>query len=155
MNSVAPKQYFTVEDANKRLPLVKSIVGDIVELFAAVSDRRLRLDRLKSEQKRSEADDVYTEELENSEEALNKDISRLQGYVEELESLGIELKDPQKGLVDFRTRIQGRDAYLCWQPGESEVGYWHELDAGFQGRQMLLEGMLDGEGLDGDNAENA
>ena len=51
---------------------------------------------------------------------------------------GIELKDYFTGLIDFPCRMDGREVYLCWRLGEPEVGHWHELDAGFAGRQKLL-----------------
>lgn len=54
-----------------------------------------------------------------------------------LDTWGIELKDPEKGLIDFFHRRDGRSVYLCYCLGEQEIGYWHELDAGFAGRQPI------------------
>ena len=51
----------------------------------------------------------------------------------------MELKDPNIGLCDFPTLIEGREAYLCWKLGEPEVGFWHDLHAGFQGRQAIAD----------------
>ena len=73
------------------------------------------------------------------EDELDRDIEKLQGFVSELEELGIELKDPVVGLVDFRTRIGGREAYLCWKLGEAEIAWWHDLDSGYKGRQSLMQ----------------
>ena len=58
-------------------------------------------------------------------------------YEAELDQLHVELKDYYTGLVDFLCWMDGREVYLCWRLGESEVGFWHELDAGFAGRQPL------------------
>jgi hypothetical protein len=55
----------------------------------------------------------------------------------ELRQLGIELKDHYIGLIDFPCRLNGREVYLCWRLGEADVAFWHELDAGFAGRQKL------------------
>ncbi len=63
-------------------------------------------------------------------------------FGDELRRLGVELKDPVAGLVDFLTQIDGREAYLCWKLGEGEIAFWHELNAGFGGRQSLLEGSV-------------
>ena len=52
-------------------------------------------------------------------------------------AMGGEIKDPDSGLVDFRTLRDGREVYLCWRYGEDRVRYWHELDGGFAGRQLL------------------
>jgi hypothetical protein len=151
MNSTAPKLLFTVEEANKRLPLVKSIVKDIVELFSSVNDRRERLERLRSNRT---DDDVYSEELDRSEDELQKDVERLQEYIEELQTLGVELKDPAIGLVDFRTLVEGREAYLCWRLGEEEIAFWHELKEGAAGRQSLLDSMLSSENFGSDDEDD-
>ncbi len=58
-------------------------------------------------------------------------------YEQELRKLGVELKDYFTGLIDFPCWMDGREVYLCWQLGEPEVAHWHELDAGFAGRQKL------------------
>ena len=58
-------------------------------------------------------------------------------YEQELKNLGIELKDYYTGLIDFPCWMDGREVYLCWRLGEPEVAYWHELEAGFAGRQKL------------------
>jgi hypothetical protein len=57
--------------------------------------------------------------------------------LETLEEAGIVLKDIDRGLVDFPALIDGREVYLCWELGEDEVGYWHDLSSGYRGRQPL------------------
>ena len=71
------------------------------------------------------------------EQKLEKFLDRLQVLVDELSNAGVELKDFQMGLVDFIGRHQGRDVYLCWKLGEASITHWHELDAGFAGRQPV------------------
>jgi hypothetical protein len=63
---------------------------------------------------------------------------RMRDYEKELRQLGVELKDYFTGLVDFPCLMHGREVYLCWRLGESEVAHWHELEDGFAGRQKLL-----------------
>lgn len=138
MNSTAPRQLFTVQEASQRLPLVTSIVKDIVDLYEDVMDRRERLDRLKEGRGDKPADNVYSEELEQSEESLEKDLQKLEEYRLELEAIGAELKDPQQGLVDFRSQLEDREIYLCWKLGEEEIAHWHELEDGFESRQALI-----------------
>lgn len=142
MNATADnsKRYFTVEEANRRLPLVRAIIEDIVTLFQDVHDRKERLMRIRQTSRANAQGEqnVYEEEVDQIERDLEKDIQRLDDFVQELRDLGVELKDYANGLVDFPTLVDGREAYLCWKRGEDEIGYWHELDAGFQGRQSLL-----------------
>jgi hypothetical protein len=54
-----------------------------------------------------------------------------------LQEAGIVVRDIERGLVDFPALIDDREVYLCWELGEDEVAWWHELDAGYRGRQSL------------------
>jgi len=133
------KRYFTLAEANQRLPLVRVIVSDIVELFRDVTERRQRLiDLIERNQLGSKrVASPYTEELEQMQADIQTDVERLNGFAQELADLGVELKDPNIGLIDFPTLVDDREAYLCWKLGEPEVGFWHELTAGVQGRQPV------------------
>lgn len=135
---LAPRTVFTVESANRALPLVRAIVQDIVDLYRDVREREERLNALGRGKSHSHAaGDPYGEEVDQTRAELEKDVERLEGYVEELTELGVEFKDPTMGLVDFPAVMNGQDAYLCWKLGENAVEFWHAVDAGFQGRQRL------------------
>jgi hypothetical protein len=138
------RKYYTVESANRTLPLVGAIVRDIVDLYADVHERRERLARVRQRRgtARQEENSPYSEELDQIERLLDKDIDRLRAFTDELLKLGVELKDPVTGLIDFYSRMDGRDVHLCWKLGEEEIAWWHELEAGFAGRQSLLESSL-------------
>ena len=141
MDTEMKRKIYTVEEANQTLPLVRVIVSDIVTLYRDVHERRERLSRIRQTPgaENRDQENVYSDEVVEIEKEQEKDILRLDSYVEELKELGAVLKDPVVGLIDFWTVIDGREAFLCWKLGEEEIGYWHELDAGFQGRQSLLE----------------
>src|SRR5262249_5049146 len=125
--------------ANQTLPLVKAIVADVVRHYREISERKERLNQIqRSRSKSGRGPDPYSEELAQVEIEIDSQVADLQGYIEELEKLGVELKDLSRGLIDFRSHMDGREVYLCWQLGEDEVAYWHELDAGFGGRHSLL-----------------
>jgi hypothetical protein len=132
------KKYFTVEQANATLPLVRAIVGDISRLAHDLRERQRRMARLRDPGREGALGRDYLEELEQMEADFEADRERLQGYVRELSALGVELKDYFLGLIDFLARRDGRDVYLCWRLGEGDVEHWHELDAGFAGRQKLF-----------------
>ena len=127
---------FTIEEANAALPLVRAIVADLVQLSQEVTERRQRVNFLLNNRERDEKD-PYWQELAAVEASLEDDSERLRGYVEELRQLGIEPKSAVDGVVDFPSKLDGRDIYLCWKLGEEEVVYWHEIDGGFQGRRPL------------------
>lgn len=135
----AVKRLFTVDEANQRLPLVQAIVRDIVNLFRDVQERRERLVNVKQLRGDSTASNrFYSEELDQVEEELLKDEQKLAAFIQELQELGVEFKDPVLGLVDFPSQMDDRIVHLCWKLDEPEVLFWHELDAGFSGRQSLL-----------------
>jgi len=142
--STAPEDYvklFTVEEANAALPLVRAIVKDLAELSRDVIERRQRLSHLAAGRS-LDSDDPYASELAQIEQELEKDGQRLQEYVEELRHLGVEPKNGPDGLVDFPSLLDDRVVYLCWKLGEPEVAHWHEVDAGFAGRQSLTAGSV-------------
>jgi hypothetical protein len=130
-----PQKVFTVEQANAMLPLVRAITTDLAELAREVMERRERLSRLSAGRQPSR--DPYAEEVAQIEEELEKDRARLQGFVDELRELGVEPKNGPDGLIDFPAMMDGRLVFLCWKLGETEVLHWHELEAGFAGRQSL------------------
>lgn len=132
-----PKQY-TIDEANAALPLVRRIVEDIKTLAHDLRNRHQRLERVAGPKNQGKTSAAHDEELERLREGLERDGARLQGYVDELTALGVELKDYFTGLLDFRCMMDGREVYLCWKLGESSVAHWHELGAGFAGRQRLV-----------------
>lgn len=133
-----PVRQFTVDDANRTLPLVRMIVQDIVELYNDLDRRRDRLVALRSRTgSKRRPDDPYEAEIIQMELELESDVERLSSFIEELRKIGAELKDPATGLVDFPAVLNGREVYLCWRLGEPKVGFWHDLESGVAGRQVL------------------
>jgi hypothetical protein len=127
------KKFFTPEQANATLPLVRAIVRDIVELDRAMNERLERLARIDE----AALTPAHQEELEMAQGELEENLDRMQEFERELAELGVELKDRSTGLVDFPSRRDGREMLLCWQLGEPDVAHWHDLDAGFRGRRTL------------------
>ncbi len=121
-----PIRRFTVAQANSTLPLVKRVVADIVA--EATAAMQLQVDLEKAADLRKQAD------LQCDLEAKSARMARL---IEELTVIGVELKDPSQGLIDFIGRHQGRDVYLCWKLGEDQIGFWHDLQAGLAGRKPI------------------
>lgn len=140
----AGRKLFTVEQANAALPLVRAIAKDLAELSRDVVERRERLAALQAGRER-QTRDVYSEEVTAIESELEHDAERLHEYVDELRQLGVDPKNGPEGLIDFPAQLEGRPVYLCWKLGEAEVLHWHEVDAGFRGRQLLVAESVVGE----------
>lgn len=134
-----PRRLFTVDQANAALPLVRAIAQDLANLSSEVIERRQRIAHLRGG-RNADSNDPYSSELAQIEEELERDAERLEDYVEELRDLGVEPKYGPEGLVDFPSLIDGRVVFLCWKIGEPEITCWHEIDAGFRGRQPLVAG---------------
>lgn len=133
MDSVT--KLYTAEQADRTLPLVRRIVDDIVRAHARWREVVDELERERSAAAGDRAE--QTRKLERRAVELARDMD---GLEEELGDLGIALKDRQIGLIDFPGELDGRQVWLCWRLGEPAVRYWHELDAGFAGRQPLPVG---------------
>ena len=124
------RKSFTVAEANRALPYVGRIVADIVRVYGQIVELRRRLERAEPA--------PGVSELERRYDAAMESLSR---YIGELQEVGVELKDFEKGLVDFPSVHEGREVLLCWQRGETAITHWHELDAGFAGRRPVAGGM--------------
>jgi hypothetical protein len=132
----AQRRIFTPEQANATLPLVRAIVSDLVGLSQDLAERRQRLALLLAGKAKS-ARDPYHEELIQTQQEMDKDVQQLKEYIGELRALGVEPKTGGEGLVDFPAILDGRKVFLCWKLGEPQVLFWHDLEAGFAGRQPL------------------
>jgi hypothetical protein len=120
---------FTIEEADRALPLVRRIVADIVAQFRQLE----RLQRRRRALMRRERDT----EVSDLDKQAARGADRLGELIDEVNHIGCELKDWETGIVDFRTVMGGREVYLCWKLGEDHVSYWHELACGMAGRQPL------------------
>lgn len=129
---------FTVEQANKMLPLVRRIVEDAVRDYIRWQDR-VREFELASVRSTVEHPDPIAEELEKDVQRLAESID---SYVHEVTQLGVHMKSIDSGIVDFPAELDGRPILLCWQLGEDSIEFWHEASGGFAGRQPLTRQMI-------------
>jgi hypothetical protein len=133
---VKNKKYFTVAQANAALPLIRAIVTDITRLARELQERHDRLKRVVPSD-RVVIDDAHREELVHVQTELERGQVRMREFEQELAKLGVELKDYHTGLIDFPCWLDDHEVYLCWRLDEPDVAHWHEVEAGFAGRQKL------------------
>jgi len=126
----ATVKVFTLAEANRSLVLVSRIVQDLVHKYRRFMDLRDARYELSALAGNSEA----LERVDREAGLLRRELAKLD---EELQRIGCVLKDWVEGLVDFPAQYQGRPVWLCWRLGEPEVAHWHELQAGFAGRQPV------------------
>jgi hypothetical protein len=135
-------KYFTLEEANRTLPYVGPIVSDIV---AAYDRWRAGVKNYESLAAHSRGDEGESEEQVMLRDEVDGVARQINAYLDELAAVGCVFKGFDDGLVDFYSKLEGRDVFLCWKLGESEVSHWHELDAGFAGRQELVPELIEEE----------
>jgi hypothetical protein len=125
---------FTIEEARALLPEVR-------EIAESMRDHKREFDR-----QRSLLKDAGTHAAGNghgspgalsAQTAAERQVQEIQDRVQQLAEMGVEVKGIDEGLVDFPSMRDGRVVYLCWRIGEPDILYWHEVHAGFQGRQRL------------------
>ena len=124
-------RHFTLAQANRTLPFVTRVVGDLV---AKAAEYR-RLDA----QRRELATGAKTAEAEQVERRMERLQGELEKLAAELGPIGCELKDLDRGLIDFPARLGEESIYLCWKAGEARIDFWHTLDSGFAGRRPISE----------------
>jgi hypothetical protein len=122
---------FTVEEANALLPQVRVIVGKIQRAHRKIA--RFRDHAKKAAEGAEQGGGGMSEGV-----AYAALLTNLTTQITALDSLGVQLKDFERGLVDFPSLRDGRVVLLCWQLGEGdELEWWHDVDAGFAGRTPL------------------
>ena len=135
---MAKMRLFTQEEANASLPEVRPLVERLVEErreLVALGDELEAMQALIGGNGGS-LDPGRVGELQ---EAVARAAAGLAAIVDELQELGVQVKDLDRGLVDFPARHpeSGDDVLLCWELGEPEVAHWHDLESGFAGRKPL------------------
>ena len=129
-------KFFTLADANRTLPLVRRIVEDIVTVHPQWKDLVARYELVAA---RARPDWGESKEQLDLKAEIDAVAGKINDFLRELEQIGAEFKDFERGLVDFHGRIDGREILWCWKFGEERIMHWHELEAGFDGRQPLPE----------------
>lgn len=143
---VAEETSLTVDEVNQRLPLVRSIVRDIVDLHTDLTRRKERLLSLRERHPASPtADSVYEQEVQQMEAEMSRDEVTLGKYSQELQQIGGELTDAATGTVDFPGDVDGERISFCWRFDEPEILFWHSDDCGGGERMSLCEVQGSGE----------
>jgi hypothetical protein len=124
-------RHYSIEEANRALPRVMELIETLRSASARLGDREARAALGEAAPGNGGGDPGRT---------VSQAFLELREAVLELQERGIVLRDLERGLVDFPSRREGREVYLCWQEGEHEVAFWHEPDAGFAGRRPLADG---------------
>jgi hypothetical protein len=134
--SLAPRTY-TVEEANEKLPEVRRLVEVVVDRSGALPELQEAVAVADYRASRPGAGAEQAAAAEEAARTLHEAELMLAAAVEGLRSLGVAIKDPASGLVDFYSYREGQLVELCWRLGEPTVANWHRIGEGFAGRKPL------------------
>jgi hypothetical protein len=129
MTEDSTPRYFRLEEAIATLEIVRPLIAQIMEIRQEILARQPEVWPAMEKSAGNGGNKAAS--------ALVGDFERLQALVQAVQDTGAILKDVNTGLVDFLALRDGREVYLCWKYGEESISYWHDIDAGFAGRQPL------------------
>lgn len=122
-------RYFTLEEANALLIEIRPMVEQIMRIHGVVVKRQ------------PEAWPAIARAAGNggsrAASQLVPEFEHLRTLVHQVQDQGVIVKDMSEGLLDFPSLHEGREIYLCWKYGEEQIDFWHDVDAGFMGRQPI------------------
>ena len=128
---------YTVEEANQELPRVSRIVAQIAELSALLPELEDQARIAEYELKRERAGNEAKGRHQQARDAVSGAELELLKAVAQLNGMGIQLKGPLEGLIDFPSYRDGELVELCWKLGEDRVEHWHHVGEGYAGRKKL------------------
>ena len=128
---------FTLDEAQSLLPVVESLLNRALEAKQAASDLQEQMGELARRIFVSGGmflDITVTRKRRLALEAL---VQRAKDAIEEIDAIGVQVKDLDIGLLDFPCVLDGETVLLCWKRGEARIEFWHRIEDGFAGRQPI------------------
>lgn len=131
---MAEARIFTLDEAERTLPLLRRILTDLRTEYRVWQDALADYELLSGG---TRAEEGETEELLAARRAVTDSADRISAYLLEIEAIGCLFKGFDAGLVDFYTLREDRLVFLCWRVDEDHITHWHEIEAGYSGRQLI------------------
>lgn len=122
-------KYYTPKEANEALNIVRPMLAEMMRIGENIRENQPEL-----------WDMVQKSAGNGGSPKLSKllvEFDRLDLLFHQIQDMGIQIKDLTIGLIDFVALHEGREIYLCWKYGEGSIQFWHEIEAGFSGRQLI------------------
>lgn len=122
-------KYFSLDEANKALESVRPLMDELQALRQRILASRPEAWPAIEKAAGNGGNRAMSE--------MVREFEKLDSLVHQIQDTGAVLKDINLGLLDFPALRDGEEVYLCWQYGEADIAYWHEIDAGYAGRQPI------------------
>lgn len=122
------RKHYTLEEARALLPQLRDWLAEIDQLRQKLQRLDERLRQMVADGADAGGDSVHKQV---------KLLADLKGVLQEFDKREIQIKDLERGLIDFPAILSGREVFLCWEKDEDDIEFWHDLDTGYAGRERL------------------
>ena len=128
---------FTLQEAQTLLPVVEALLLRAQTASARAAEMEAEMQELSQRIFMTGGMHVNVAQAAKRRADREKALQDTRDTLAELDEIGVQVKDLDKGLLDFPSVMDGRDVLLCWKLGEKEIGFWHTPEDGFAGRKPL------------------
>jgi hypothetical protein len=128
---------FTLDEAQAMLPLVQKLLNRALESKRAAESIDQELTDLSRRIHMAGGMMIDVTKVSARRAALQAEIQRARETLQEIDEIGVQIKDLDTGLLDFPCRMEEEIVLLCWKSGETAIEHWHTVESGFQGRQPI------------------
>jgi hypothetical protein len=130
---------FTLEEAQSLLPVLESLLKRAVEGKQSAEQAEAGLADLARRVYLAGGMRVDVGKVVRQRAEIESHMQRVRESIAEIDSIGVQVKDLEAGLLDFPCRVDDQVVLLCWRMGETSIEHWHTMESGFQGRQPIDE----------------
>jgi len=130
---------FTLEEAQAVLPVVESLLERAMEAHRAALEIEGELQQLSQRIFLAGGMHIDVRAVNRQRLAHEEQTQRAREIVSEIDSIGVEVKDLEHGLLDFPCKLENEVVLLCWKQGEQRITHWHTVSDGFRGRKLIDE----------------
>lgn len=128
-------RYYTVDEANSLLPTLEPVLEALTDVYIRLQEAGETVRAF--EHRAGQNGHGRETRIFDPDMDLDPIRAEMKALLQVLDDAGVVLKDIEIGLIDFPTRLEGRDVYLCWHLGETHVGFWHGVDEGYRDRKPV------------------
>lgn len=130
---------FTLDEAQSLIPVLESLLKRAMEGKRAAQEVETRIAELSRRIYLSGGMRVDVAAVAKDRAEMEGHLQRVRESVSEIDSIGVQVKDMDTGLLDFPCKVDDQIVLLCWRMGESAIEHWHSMEDGFKGRKPLDE----------------
>ncbi len=130
---------FTIDEAQALLPLIESLLKRAIDGKSAAQEVESQLAALGRRIYLAGGMRVNVEEVGRLRTEMDAHLRRVRESIAEIDSIGVQVKDVDSGLLDFPCRVDDQVVLLCWRMGETAIEHWHTIEDGYKGRQPVDE----------------